>query len=251
MAAAIVAALAAASAGVMPADAAVQDTEGPLILSAWTSQQRIDVVDGPVQLTVRIEVQDLGSGLAKAPFLDPMSMGYGYSFDSLDAIPGKVMTLISGDSFQGLYETTFTFPEHVSGGNWILVPNVFDRAGNRHNSDSIGIIPTVVSVEDNDAPTVTGSISASVVDISDGPAKVVVTVRAYDEGIGIPADASTELGGRAVRNSSTDPHQATFKTTFDYPEYVMLAIYEARSRIASAQSLTPMSIAPMAAVSAQ
>jgi hypothetical protein len=222
----MVAALALTAAGVMPAHAA-DDTETPIILKATVSKTTIDVVDRPVNVTVRLEVQDKGSGVATGyPWLDPNNM-----WEMADPIPGRAMTLISGDMFHGTYETTFTFPEGIRGGQWTFLPTIDDRAGNHGSNatygDGIGVYPTVLSDADTSAPEVTTSVSTRIVDITTGPAELVVTVEAQDAGVGIPIGAETMFWSRTgtsgmgspAKNSSTDPHRAKFKAIFPFGKY--------------------------------
>lgn len=63
----------ATAADVAPAAAVTEDLDGPVVLNAWISHQTIDVIDGPVRVTVRLEVEDSGSGLEASPWLDPMN----------------------------------------------------------------------------------------------------------------------------------------------------------------------------------
>jgi hypothetical protein len=214
-----------AFAGVVPAEAAAPDTEAPVILSMWVSHQTIDVVDGPLQVTVRVEVEDQGTGLdLESPWVNPGNVL------AHDAVPGQVMTLISGDRFHGTYESTFTFPEFVTSGNWYIRPYVRDRAGNWEQRTPARAEVLVVSLEDKDAPTMTAALKSSrtvglnILDITDGPATVEVTATAYDEGIGFGVDSTASISGGSwgshVANSSTDPNQATFTTTFTYPQHI-------------------------------
>jgi hypothetical protein len=222
LATALTAALAVAATVALPVSAAAPDTEGPTILSAWVSHDTIDVVDGPVQVTVRLVIQDLGSGLAAGyPRLDP-----GPEYATIhDAIPGKAMTRVSGDSFKGTYEATFTFPEFIRSGPYTFDPSIVDVAGNHYLpsngdvSNTIGIIPVVVSNTDKDAPTVTTSLSTKVVDITDGPGNVTVAANAYDSGIGFPLTTRVRVNGRETLNSSTDPHRAIFRNKIEFPRY--------------------------------
>lgn len=224
LAAAIAATMAFASAGVMPADAAVQDTEGPLILNTWISPDHVDVIDGPQQVTVRLEVEDQGSGLAiGSPSLEPASANRG----GADPVSGQSMTLVSGDRFKGIYETTFTFSEGIYPGDWVFWPRIVDSAGNRYQPDdafnSIGTYLNVVSVADNTPPTVKSSLNRTIVDITDGPGRATVTVNAEDPGVGIPADATIRIGdlynGPAFPNASIHPNLGIFVGNFEYPKY--------------------------------
>jgi hypothetical protein len=189
------------------------------------SHSTIDVTDGPVQVTVRVDVEDQGSGLdSESPWLNPGNVS------AEDAVPGQVMTLVSGDRFHGTYESTFTFPELVTSGNWYIRPYVRDRAGNWAQLTPAGAEVLVVSLEDKDAPTTTASVTSSgtvgsnILDITDGPATVEVTATAYDDGIGFGVDSTAAISGGGwgshVANSSTDPKRATFTTTFTYPQYI-------------------------------
>jgi serine protease len=216
----------AAGAGVVPANAGAQDTAAPVVLSLWISHRTVDVVNGPVQVTVRAEVQDPGSGLEPGtPWLHPQNVRANY------AVPGQVMTLVSGDRFQGTYESTFTFPEHITSGNWNFTPYLRDLAGNWDQLVPASVGVSVVSLEDKDAPTVTASLKSSntadgsgIVDITDGPATVEITADAYDAGIGFGADTKGIISagglGYDVASSSTDLHRATFTATYTYPQYV-------------------------------
>lgn len=221
LAVALAAAVAATAVGVIPAHAIGGDVDAPVILSAWSSKELIDVVDGPAQVTVRIEVQDLGSGLApNNPALEPQTSGF--------ALPAQPMTLVSGDRFRGIYETTYTFPELIPSGGWFFVARIVDAAGNMYPGENfLNLNPTVVSRPDNDAPTVTASLSTRLVDITDGPGKVIFSADGYDGGLGFPADTTIAVTRRmgdgsstgSVPNSSTDPHVATFREAFVYPQY--------------------------------
>lgn len=214
-----------AFAGVVPAAAAASDTEAPVILSMDVSHPTVDVTGGPVQVTVRLDVEDQGSGLdSESPWVNPGNVS------GQDAVPGQVMTLVSGDRFHGTYESTFTFPELVTGGNWYIRPYVRDRAGNWEQLSPAGAEVLVVSLEDKEAPTMTASLRSSrtvgsgILDITDGPATVEVTATAFDDGIGFGVDSTAAISGGSwgshVANSSTEPKRAAFNTSFTYPQYV-------------------------------
>ncbi|WP_183164453.1 hypothetical protein [Arthrobacter oryzae] len=226
MAGALAASVVVTGASVMPAHAVTEDTEAPLVLNTWMSHESIDVVDGPVRVTVRVELEDRGSGVATgSPWLDPSSE----AGSDLDPIPGQKMALVSGDRFKGIYETTFTFPEHIRNGGWLFMQRIVDTAGNKYQPsqpdafDSIGLYPNVLSLEDKTAPTVTSTLKNKIVDITDGPAKATITVNAQDPEVGIPADATVEIGdlfsGTAFRNSSIQPNLGIFVGNFEYPRY--------------------------------
>ncbi|WP_406636686.1 S-layer homology domain-containing protein [Pseudarthrobacter quantipunctorum] len=201
-----------------------EDFTAPEILSVWMSDDVIDVIDGPAQVTVRIEVQDADSGVDPESFkLDPQNFRGG------DPISPQAMTLISGDALRGTYETTFTFPEFIRSGDWIFSANVADHLGNRveQTSSGVGLYPRVVSLDDEEAPLVTAKLSDSILDITDGPAELKITVEAHDAGVGIAPDAqvmiSDHLGnggtGRSIVNSSDDPHRGNFVATISYAKH--------------------------------
>lgn len=207
-------------AGVGPAQASTIDTDAPVIVSSWVSHPRIiDVIDGPVQVTARVEVEDLGSGVGTGyPRLSALSNRYNF--------PPQTMTLVSGDRFRGIYETTFTFPEHVPNDVWEFAPYIVDLAGNRYQTENfLPFWPTTVSLEDNDAPVVTASVKVkfadiiggptNVIDVTDGPVPAVTTVAAYDAGIGFRPDASVLVG----QNCSTDPHRVVCTSAYEFPRY--------------------------------
>lgn len=211
-------------AGVGPANASTIDSEAPVIVSAWVSHpQIIDVIDGPVRVTARVEVEDVGSGVgADYPQLRVHSNRY--------TIPAQTMTLVSGDRFHGTYETVFTFPEHVPNDVWEFQPRIVDLAGNRYQEENfLPFSPTTVSLEDNDAPDVTAATSIkfaatsggarNVIDITDGPVPVAMTVNAYDAGIGFRPDASVSIGANLRQNSSTDVHRGVFTGTYEFARY--------------------------------
>lgn len=223
---AVAATLALSTAALVPAYAA--DTEGPVITNASVSDPTVDVIDGPAQVTVRIEVDDELSGVAEGyPVIDPLS------FNGGDPIGGQTMTLVSGNFNHGIYEATITFPELVRSGSWTFVAQIIDRAGNRYVArdggafDSIGVYVTVESAADTTGPNVSASLSSTLVDITDGPAEAVATADVYDDGIGIAGNAEIMViqqfqsgtGGWYVTNTSPDPKVARFKASIAFPQY--------------------------------
>lgn len=99
------------TAAALPAAAAEPDTEAPRLVDLWVSHEVIDLVDGPAEVTVRAELEDLGSGLSRV-LVDPRP-GSTYF---VDPVEGKDMVLVCGDNHRGVYEGTSIFPEGVEDG---------------------------------------------------------------------------------------------------------------------------------------
>ena len=214
-----------AASGTGPANAEVGDTVAPVVVDAWVSHPYVDVVDGPVDVTVRLRVQDDNSGVAPSSvILDAQN------FQGPDPIPAKGMTLISGDQLDGMYEVSITFPEYIHSGDWIFTAYPADKAGNRaeQTSAGVGLFPKVISLTDKDGPEVVGSsLSSSLVDVTDGPAEVHVSLDAADEGIGMGVDDYITLASHRVSPTRSTPHynssgglaEANFETTMIFSQY--------------------------------
>jgi hypothetical protein len=227
-----VAALAAGTVvGIAPVHAAESDQTAPVFIGATLTREVIDVVDGPVDVTIRVEAEDLGSGINPTSFVVDPEPDSGMGRDPVQA---KGVALVSGDQFRGVYEATFTFPEYIANGNWVFSAIIRDNAGNGNfdynGSATMGVTGRYTSIRSNPdmtAPTVTTSVSTKIVDITDGPVEVVVTAEGQDDGVGIPLDAQTMAWSRTgssgsgyyVKNSSTDPHHAKFTKTVPFGKY--------------------------------
>lgn len=234
IAAIMAAAVAVTAAGVLPADASVPDDAPPVVLSKWISHQSIDVIDGPAQVTVRLEVQDSGgSGLAiDSPWLRPVPLA---NYNA-HPIPGQSLKLVEGDRFKGTYEATFTFPEGVLSGSWQFIQRIEDSAGNqyvppeRDAIDSIGFYLNIDSHDDMTPPTMSITMDKTILDISDGPASVNFTVNVQDLGVGLPATATWSTNGYSFPNTSSNPQVATFVGKIEYAKLSADRAYDSRGR---------------------
>ena len=194
-----------------PAAAANTDTLPPEVTTPSTTPAQIDVVDGPAKVTVRFDAADSGSGVN----IDTILV-----YTESEAVPPQKPTLVSGDQLSGTYETVFTIPEYVTAGYWNFYVYMSDIAGNDYIGNGNGWIGgiDVISVDDKEAPTITSSLSSTLVDITDKPAEVRAEVTARDPGVGIAPDkqimSMTYLGssgsGTLIKNSSSDLHTAIF-----------------------------------------
>lgn len=217
--------------GITPVNAADPDITAPVFLGATITHEVIDVVDGPVNVTLRVEAEDLDSGINPTSFTIDPDHEYG---NGIDPVKAKVMTLVSGDHHRGIYEATFTFPELILNGNWTFNAVIRDNVGNANydynGSATFGVLQrttTVHSSPDREAPLVTTNNSTTLVDVTDGPVEIKLTAEAHDSGIGFPAAetimfTSGFLGGsRYLNNVSTNPNIAHFEETVTIPQYTV------------------------------
>ncbi|MFB0833412.1 hypothetical protein ACETWP_02325, partial [Arthrobacter halodurans] len=213
-----------------PAAAVEEDLDPPRILDIWFSSDVVDVVDGSAEWTVRLEIEDAGSGLAPgSPALDPRAMTW-----REDPIEYKELRRIAGDAHHGIYEAAFTFPEGIDSGQWMFDASIYDMSGNYYSAwrdfykEGIDREITVHSLPDMTAPRIVqSSVPGHIIDITDGDASATITAEASDQGVGFRRDATVNLStrfgqsgtGRSARNSSTDPQKALFSWTLEYQKY--------------------------------
>jgi hypothetical protein len=202
-----------------PASAYEPYPDPPRVLNASISSTDIDVVDGPKNVTVRVELEHPGTGLKKVAF-DPQPDEY----RGVDAVAGKEFALVSGDDQRGVYEATFTFPEGAEPGRWYFGGYVVDTAGvEYHEAEfSVGLYPVVHSIPDRTRPEVSGRLSKTLVDVTDKDASVRLDVIADDAGVGfhpqsmVPLEFDYIYNRGNLANISTNRSQALFSTELTF-----------------------------------
>lgn len=198
-----------------PAAVAAGDTTSPSVAWITSSHTAVDTIDGPVEITLQARLTDAESGV------NPSGIRFGIGYAStyspyMFANPQRV----SGDTHDGVYEVRLTVPEYAKNGTWeAVILDIYDVAGNE-NMGQFGPRINVTSTVDSTPPAMDSDVPTTV-DITDGPAAVVVTVSASDAQSGFESWAAPSLrlsnGGtysfEAMTRVSGDAHAATYRST--------------------------------------
>ena len=154
------------------------DSDAPVLTNFTVSPSYVDVTDGPVDITLSIDVEEASGQLSTTPAIIVSCNGNGGG-------PSANWSLVSGDVYDGTWNAIITIPEtqgdddfFLSSGNWE------DKWGNRANlyptndcgSDNGGVTVVNDNAED-DAPVLTNfTVSPSYVDVTDGPVDITLSI---------------------------------------------------------------------------
>ena len=198
------------------------DQQGPVLVSGSVTPGSGDISTSSLTITVTVRITD-ASGVRYAPsgrIRGPASFS---SFSTL--------TLISGDSRDGTYSTSFVIPQGRPAGNYYIeVSTPLDTIGNGSGSDGdFGsgpiLITNVNSSTDQQGPVlVSGSVTPGSGDISTSSLTITVTVRITDAS-GVRYAPSGRIRGPASFSSfstltliSGDSRDGTYSTSFVIPQ---------------------------------
>ncbi len=166
------------------------DTEGPQIAGTPTiDPASIDVSTGEGAVQVSLQVTDAGSGVESVRVRFEQN---------LEDVGSATAVQVSGTAQDGSWEATSTIPQKVFDGDYQLVVTLRDQAGNEI-TDRTGQI-LAVSGGDVVAPQVAGaaSISASEIDITDGPGTVTLSIPVSDSGSGVRTVTAHLMSGATM-----------------------------------------------------
>ena len=148
---------------------------------------------------LQLDISDPGSGV-ETKGLSISSLG-GRGTGKFIVTPQNLVRT-SGDEKKGRYEAVVTFPSWIEPGDWYFLGEIRDKAGNRYAGgddaySSIGAWVDVKSMEDFTQPSISGSISETMLDISDGSASLIAraTLRDAEAGFDLTNLSSITLGG--------------------------------------------------------
>ncbi len=187
--------------------AASSDLSAPTWSGITLSTTAIDTTSGAQPVLVTARLADDLSGVVSASGIfrragspmDSSTMGFGFHAGLRS----------SGDDRDGLYATTLVVPEGCPSGRWVLSAfAAYDQVGNRVNWSHPELVAagravefTVTGPDDVVPPEmVSVAVTPRVVDTSEGPQSLLVTVRVRDAGAGMDSApnavfrAGTSLG---------------------------------------------------------
>ena len=204
------------------------DSDAPVLTNFTVSPSYVDVTDGPVDITLSIDVEEASGQLTTTPAIIVSCNGNGGG-------PSANWSLVSGDVYDGTWNAIITIPEtqgeddfFLSSGNWE------DKWGNRASlyplndcgSDNGGVTVVNDNAED-DAPVLTNfTVSPSYVDVTDGPVDVTLSID-VEEASGhltitpaILVSCNGNGGGPSANWSlvSGDVYDGTWEATVTIPE---------------------------------
>jgi hypothetical protein len=144
-------------------------------------------------------------------------------------------TLVSGDRFDGFYDSALTVPMFVEGGTWTLFSAYAeDGRGNRRTYVgaellALGFPPTLEVIADNTPPELVEFIfSPASVDVSNGPETVTFRIRIRDpSGFAVGDFRFFSLSGRqlgtafdAGRRISGDAADGIYEIPIEIPQFI-------------------------------
>ena len=131
------------------------DSDAPVLTNFTVSPSYVDVTDGPVDITLSIDVEEASGQLTITPAIIVSCNGNGGG-------PSGSWSLVSGDVYDGTWEATVTIPEtqgdddfHLSSGYWE------DKWGNRaslYPANDCGSENGGVTVVNNHPPEINSSV---------------------------------------------------------------------------------------------
>ena len=158
---------------------AQNDYIAPVLSSFTISPTSVDISSGAVTITASIRASDT-SGV-----ITPTSNGAYLTYQG-NYVYGSTWTLVSGDRFDGFYESTIVIDESFGpSGDYSIYPNYSsfrDPSGYRGNNVGTQNLTVVNnSSTDFDAPVLSSfTISPTSVDISSGAVTITASIRASD-----------------------------------------------------------------------
>ncbi len=137
----------------------------------------LDLSAGETTLTLTIPLQD-ASGVAG---LQSAALWREASFDYI-ALTCTPLTLLSGDAFDGTWQTECTVPDDLENGSYEILLSPEDSLGNVGYDETGQFVDITGSAVDNQAPVLSGTptIDPAAVDVSGGDQTVVLTLPLQD-----------------------------------------------------------------------
>ncbi len=204
------------------------DVTVPELISLDVSPQIVDITDGPATVTVTLGATDDISGVSN---INPSL----YLPNGSNSNKGG--SLISGTILDGVWEATFTVPQYTQTGTATINSVSFfkDFAGNQTYITAAELIAAGYDIEieiidDNPSDVsvpelVSFEISPQIVDITNGPGTVTVTLGATDDISGVsninptlyfPNGSNTNSGSSLISGTILD---GVWEATFNIPQF--------------------------------
>ncbi|WP_143711642.1 S8 family serine peptidase [Paenarthrobacter aurescens] len=161
---------------VLDVSGAAADVSAPSLVSSSVSPTSFDLSDGPAVVTVSVRLTDQTGANAPVVTMGHDGSGQSYGFGS--------MSLVSGDTRDGVWERTMTIPQGSALGQWdVTLYPLRDVLGNSGGGfKTLAVLDVSGAAADVSAPSlVSSSVSPTSFDLSDGPAVVTVSVRLTDQ----------------------------------------------------------------------
>jgi chitodextrinase len=224
----------------LPGGARAQhDTSLPIPQSLTLAPSTVNVAGGPQTVGYTIRVTDDLSGVSQVSlfFYSPSGAQW---YDSCVT----ALSRVSGDALDGTYTSTFVFPQFAEAGTYHLSAYVWDAAGNQGSYSEEALtdlgLPTTIEVisdpEDVALPQPQSLVlSATTVDVSNGPQTVGYTIQVTDNPSGVsqvslffysPSGAQWyDSCVTALSRVSGDALDGTYAGTFVFPQYAEAGTY--------------------------
>lgn len=202
------------------------DNEAPVLQTFSLASQSVDVSNGAVILQVTMRITDNDSG-AETPNVSARSVDG-------DATAGFAeVTLLSGDSNDGIWQAILTIPENTILGDWeVTIFPLTDMAGNSADffgpGDGFDASFTVISTNnDTTAPVLVDfQVDKRVVNVTQSNEQLVVTMRLTDaeSGVDTPSVSAASLlngataGFANVALVSGDIYDGTWEAVITLPQ---------------------------------
>jgi serine protease len=168
------------------------DTSPPVLQGLSVSPSSVDVTGGSSAVTVTATITDDLSGVVEGV------TQLGIESPSRNQISGGPLSRVSADT----YKATLTIPQNAEGGAWHLrYVTLRDNAGNSRSmfeaelgAAGFAVSVQVTSVADTAPPSLsTLTLSPAAVDVTAGPATVMVSATITDDLSGV-VDGQTQMG---------------------------------------------------------
>jgi hypothetical protein len=190
------------------------DVTAPMLHSLSFSPTSVDTSAGPQTITVTARITDDLAGVFAWEDHDPASPAPIYvnwlwlsSPSGLQLATGALTERISGNAFDGVYQTDVVLPAYSERGTWTVTSlELGDKAGNKARLAAVTLAQagypttfTQLGAGDTTPPAVDVlSIEPASVDTSAGARQITVTARIRDDfsGAWVPADNTT--GGTSI-----------------------------------------------------
>src|ERR1039458_6648964 len=164
------------------------DVTPPTLLSVSVSPNPVDAQQSPQTVTIQLGASDNLSGV---DFEEPQFIYDAVTFTSPSGnetinVRGATFSLVSGNTMNGVWQSTFTVSNYSESGAWTLTEVTFpDAVGNfqAYNATQLAALGlattlTVESTPDTTPPQLTGlTLTPASVNVSAGPQTITATFR--------------------------------------------------------------------------
>jgi hypothetical protein len=218
------------------------DSDHPHLRALSVSPATIDTSAGPATVTVTARITDDRSGVDMSGVQIRFGVGEPGTGGQVHDVVFWSAQPLSGDSRDGVWQTTFTMPAASAPGRWAFQNALLTDSAKNSGYDFPGDLPapdstagfTQTGAGDTTPPQLRSlDISPRLVDTSQQAATLTVTARITDAGVGVAATPGDSTGNDAWFVSpsgqqvlaafapwtvvSGDRHDATYRTTATVP----------------------------------